>query len=70
MQTLLLGEKCGLNAIISNPQHGRIFQKYKHEFRSKMKFISDCGIGLNFQKGIEMSLASDFDALYCQGENY
>jgi uncharacterized membrane protein YphA (DoxX/SURF4 family) len=68
MQTLSLGEKCGINAIISNPQHGRIFQKYKHEFRSKMKFISDCGIDLNFQKGIKLSLASDFDALYCQGE--
>jgi hypothetical protein len=68
IQTLALGEKCGINAIISNPQHGRIFQKYKHEFRSNMKFISDCGIGLNFQKGIAMSLASDFDALYCQGE--
>ena len=68
VQTLALGEKCGINAIISNPQHGRIFQKYKHEFRSKMKFFSDCGIGLDFQKGIAMSLAADFDALYCQGE--
>jgi uncharacterized membrane protein YphA (DoxX/SURF4 family) len=68
MQTLALGEKCGINAIISNPQHGRIFQKYKHEFKSKMKFLSDCGIDLNFQKGIAMSLAGDFDALYCQGE--
>ena len=68
VQTLSLGEKCGINAIISNPQHGRIFQKYKHEFRSKMKFFSDCGIGLDFQKGIAMSLAADFDALYCQGE--
>lgn len=68
MQTLALGEKCGINSIISNPQHGRIFQKYKHEFGSKMKFISDCGIQLDFQKGIKMSLASNFDALYCQGE--
>jgi uncharacterized membrane protein YphA (DoxX/SURF4 family) len=68
VQTLALGEKCGINAIISNPQMGRIFQKYKHEFRSNMKFFSDCGIGLDFQKGIAMSLVSDFDALYCQGE--
>jgi uncharacterized membrane protein YphA (DoxX/SURF4 family) len=68
LQTLALGEKCGINAIISNPQHGRIFQKYRHEFRSKMKFISDCGTNLDFQKGIALSLASDFDALYCQGE--
>jgi uncharacterized membrane protein YphA (DoxX/SURF4 family) len=68
IQTLALGEKCGINAIISNPAHGRIFQKYKQEYRSNMKFISDCGIQLDFQKGIAMSLASDFDALYCQGE--
>jgi uncharacterized membrane protein YphA (DoxX/SURF4 family) len=68
MQTLALGEKCGMNAIISNPQMGRIFQKYKHEFRGNIKFISDCGINLDFQKGIAMSLAADWDALYCQGE--
>ena len=68
MQTLALGEKCGINAIISNPQMGRIFQKYKHEFRGKVKFISDCGTNLDFQKGIELSLLADWDALYCQGE--
>lgn len=68
MQTLALAEKCGVNALLTNPQLGRIFQKYKHEFRSKMKFISDCGVGLDFQKGIAMSLAVGADALYCQGE--
>ena len=68
MQTLALGEKCGMNAIISNPQMGRIFQKYKHEFKGKIKFISDCGTNLDFQKGIELSLLADWDALYCQGE--
>jgi hypothetical protein len=47
---------------------GRIFQKYKHEFRGKIKFISDCGTNLDFQKGIELSLLADWDALYCQGE--
>ena len=68
IQTFALAEKCGMNAIITNPQMGRIFQKYKHEFGSNMKFISDCGIGLDFQKGIAMSLAVDSDVLYCQGE--
>ncbi len=68
MQTLALAERCGINAIITNPQLGRIHQKYKHEFKGKMKFISDCGIDLDFQKGIKMSLAVDSDALYCQGE--
>ena len=68
MQTLGLAEKCGINAIITNPQIGRIHKKYKHEFNGKMKFISDCGVALDFQKGIAMSLAVDSDALYCQGE--
>jgi uncharacterized membrane protein YphA (DoxX/SURF4 family) len=68
LQTLALGEKCGINAIISNPQMGRIFQKYRHEFRGNVKFISDCGTNLDFQQGIRMSLAADWDALYCQGE--
>jgi len=68
MQTLALAEKCGINALITNPQLGRVFQKYKHEFKGKMKFISDCGIALDFQKGIAMSLAVNSDALYCQGE--
>ena len=68
LQTLALGEKCGINAIISNPQMGRIFQKYRHEFRGKIKFISDCGTNLDFHQGIAMSLAADWDALYCQGE--
>lgn len=68
MQTLALAEKCGINAIITNPQIGRVFQKYKHEFKGRMKFISDCGTGLDFLKGIAMSLTFDADALYCQGE--
>jgi uncharacterized membrane protein YphA (DoxX/SURF4 family) len=68
LQTLALGEKCGINAIISNPQMGRIFQKYRHEFRGSLKFISDCGTNLDFQEGIAMSLAAGWDALYCQGE--
>jgi hypothetical protein len=68
MQTLALSEKCGVNSIISNPQQGRVFQMYKNVFNSNIKFISDCGIQMNFKKGIDMSLASDFDALYCQGE--
>lgn len=68
MQTLALAENCGINAIITNPQLGRIVHKYRHEFRGKMKFISDCGIALDFQQGIKMSLAVDADALYCQGE--
>ncbi|MCB8994098.1 MAG: DoxX family membrane protein [Bacteroidales bacterium] len=68
LQTLALGEKCGMNAIIANPQLGRILQKYRHEFKGKMKFISDCGTNLDFLQGIKLSVAANFDAMYCQGE--
>lgn len=68
MQTLALAEKCGINSIITNPQLGRIIQKYRHEFKGRMKFISDCGMDLDFQQGIKTSLLVGADALYCQGE--
>lgn len=68
MQTLALAEKCGINSIITNPQLGRIIQKYRHEFKGKMKFISDCGMDLDFQQGIKTSLLVGANALYCQGE--
>jgi len=68
MQTLELAEKCGINALINNPQLARVLQKYKHEFKSNMKFISDCQVGLDFQEGIRRSLEGNFDALYCGGE--
>jgi uncharacterized membrane protein YphA (DoxX/SURF4 family) len=68
MQTMDLAERCGINALLTNPQLGRIYQKYQHEFNSDIKFISDCNINLDFQKGIAMSLAVGADALYSGGE--
>ena len=68
MQTLLLGEKCGMNSILINPQLGRIINKYRRELKSNIKFISDCGINLNFFEGIDRSIQEGADLLYCQGE--
>ncbi len=68
MQTLLLGERCGMNAILINPQLSRIINKYRHELGSNLKFISDCGIQSDFIKGIEASIEGGADLLYCQGE--
>lgn len=68
MQTLALAEKCGINALINNPQLSRVLQKYKHEYHSDIKFFSDCQAGLDFHKGIEVSVQGNFDALYCGGE--
>ena len=68
MQTLLLGEKCGMNALITNPQLNRIVNKYRRELKSDLKFISDCGINMNFLEGIDRSIQGGADMLYCQGE--
>lgn len=67
MQTLMLGEKCGINAIISNPAQLRVVQKYKHETGGAIKFISDCGAGKNFIEGIEISMKGGADAMYSHG---
>jgi uncharacterized membrane protein YphA (DoxX/SURF4 family) len=67
MQTLLLGEKCGMNALVTNPQLNRVVNKYRHELNSKLLFISDCGIWDNLFEGIDRSIQGGADMLYCQG---
>jgi uncharacterized membrane protein YphA (DoxX/SURF4 family) len=67
MMTLQLAEKCGINAIISNPAQLRVFNKYKHETGGKMKFISDCGVGKTFIEGIEASVKGGADVMYSHG---
>jgi len=67
MMTFQLAEKCGINAIISNPQQARIINKYRHETGGRIKFISDCGAGENFIEGIEISIQGGADALYSHG---
>jgi uncharacterized membrane protein YphA (DoxX/SURF4 family) len=66
INTLLMAEKCGINAIITNPKMGRIINKYWHETGEKMKFISDCASG-GFLEGIRKSNDSGAAAMYCQG---
>ena len=68
MQTLELGEKCGMNVLLSNPQLSFILNRYGHETGSRIKFISDCGVGSDFIKGIQQSIVAGADAMYCQGE--
>ena len=67
LMTLQLAEKCGINAIITNPQLNRILARYWQETGGKMKFISDCGAGANFIEGIEVSIEGGADALYSHG---
>jgi len=67
MMTLQLAERCGINAIISNPAQLRVVNKYKHETGGKIKFISDCGVGNNFIEGIEASIKGGADVCYSHG---
>ena len=68
INTLMLAEKCGINALLTNPQLSRIINKYWHETGGKMKFISDCGVNMDFFEGIKSSIDGGAHALYCQGE--
>lgn len=67
MMTLQLAEKCGINAIITNPALGRIMNKYWHETRGEMMFISDCGDSAGFLSGIKKSEEAGAKMMYCQG---
>ena len=64
MMTMQLAEKCGINALITNPQLCRIINKYWHETGGKMQFISDGG---NSKESIEKSLEGGASAIYFHG---
>lgn len=67
-ETLQLGEKCGMNAIILNTSLTPLIQAYWKETRGKMQFISDCaGVG-DVDKGIQVSIDAGAAACYIQGE--
>ena len=68
IMTLQIAERCGVDAIITNPSLGRIVNKYWHETGGKMKFISDCGNKDGFLEGIKKSEEASAAAMYCQGE--
>lgn len=67
MMTLQLAEKCGINALVTNPSLGRIVNKYWHETGGKIQFISDCGHKDGFLEGIRQSQDAGAVAMYCQG---
>jgi len=64
MMTMQLAEKCGINALITNPLLCRIINKYWHETGGRMQFISDGG---NSKESIETSLEGGAAAIYFHG---
>lgn len=67
MMTLQLAEKCGINAIITNPALGRVINKYWRETGGEIMFISDCGDSNGFLAGIRKSEEVGAKVMYCQG---
>jgi hypothetical protein len=68
IQTLAIAEKCGINALLTNPALARIIHKYWAETGGKIQFISDCQLGGDFVEGARMSVEYGASACYCGGE--
>jgi len=66
-ETLKIAEACGINALLTNPQLNRVINKYWRTQGGDIKFISDCGIGNDPFKGIELSIEGGAHACYVQG---
>lgn len=66
-ETLLLAEKCGINALLTNPILCKVINEYWRRNIGKMMFISDCG-GEDLLERIQMSIDHGASACYVQGE--
>ena len=64
MMTMQLAEKCGINAILTNPALCRIINKYWRETGGKMKFISDGGAS---EESIRTSIEGGACTIYVHG---
>lgn len=67
-ETLKIAEACGVNAILTNPQLCRVLNKYWRTRGGNIQFISDCGVWMEPEKGIELSVEGGAHACYIQGE--
>lgn len=65
-ETLWMAEKCGINAILTNPILCRIINEYWRRNIGKIKFISDCG-GKGLLERVQISIDSGAAACYIQG---
>jgi uncharacterized membrane protein YphA (DoxX/SURF4 family) len=66
-ETLLLAEKCGINALLTNPLLSGIIQEYWRRNIGKIQFISDCG-GDDLLERIQISIDAGASSCYVQGE--
>ena len=67
-RTFHMAEQCGMNAILCNPQLGRVINDYWKREGGKIQFISDCGHKDGPMEGIRQSLKVGAHSCYVQGE--
>ena len=65
-ETFLIAEKCGINAILTNPILSAVINEYWRRDIGKIKFISDSG-WKNLQDGIRVSVDMGAAACYTHG---
>lgn len=66
-ETFQLAERCGVNAIITNPALARVINEYWRREGGKIQFISDCAFGGDTIEGIKVSIDGGANACYVQG---
>jgi uncharacterized membrane protein YphA (DoxX/SURF4 family) len=65
-ETFLLAERCGINAVLTNPTLCRVIDDYWRRNIGKIKFISDCG-GNDLLEGAQRSIDHGASACYVHG---
>ncbi|NQT89503.1 DoxX family membrane protein [bacterium] len=65
-ETFALAEKCGVNAILTNPMLSGVINEYKKRGLGKIQFISDCG-GKDVVALAQKSIDAGAAACYVQG---
>lgn len=66
-ETFRLAELCGVNTILTNPALCRVVNAYWRKRGGAIQFISDCAMGNDLFKGIQVSIDSGAHACYVQG---
>jgi uncharacterized membrane protein YphA (DoxX/SURF4 family) len=67
-RTFRMAEQCGMNAILCNPQLGRVINDYWKREGGRIQYISDCGHKDGPMEGIRRSLEGGAHSCYIQGE--
>jgi uncharacterized membrane protein YphA (DoxX/SURF4 family) len=66
-ETLHLGERCGLNTILTTTTLSRVINRYWKERGGSIQFISDCAGAADLLTGIQSSIDGGAQACYVQG---